>query len=320
MGQNYSQLTAGERNQLYALRKAKLSMTEIANQLRRPRSTLYRELVRNTGGRGYRPKQAQEFAEQRRAGKVQPSKMTPKTVAYIKAKLQLQWSPEQIAGYMKTDSNGPDFSVSHETIYQYVWDDKRAGGTLYTQLRQGHKKRRKRRGSKDSRGKIRNRVDIDQRPVVVEKRSRIGDWEADLVCGAGASGYLITLLDRVSRRVLIGYTQTKFADHVTAEILRLLKDEAVETITFDNGKEFAGHEQIAEELGCECYFAKPYHSWERGANENANGLIRQYFPKKMSFAGITIEQIVFIENRLNTRPRKCLGFKPPNTVYFSYAA
>jgi transposase, IS30 family len=320
MGQNYSQLTAGERNQLYALRKAKLSMTEIANQLSRPRSTLYRELVRNTGGRGYRPKQAQEFAEQRRTEKVQPSKMTPKTVAYIKAKLQLQWSPEQIAGYMKTDSNGPDFSVSHETIYQYVWDDKRDGGTLHTQLRQGHKKRRKRRGSKDSRGKIRNRVDIDQRPVVVEKRSRIGDWEADLVCGAGASGYLITLLDRVSRRVLIGYTQTKFADHVTAEILRLLKDGAVETITFDNGKEFAGHEQIADELGCECYFAKPYHSWERGANENANGLIRQYFPKKMSFAGITVEQIVFVENRLNTRPRKCLGFKPPNTVYFSYAA
>lgn len=320
MGQNYTQLTAGERNQLYALRKAKLSMTKIAKQLGRPRSTLYRELVRNTGGRGYRPKQAQEFAEQRRAEKVQPLKMVPKIVAYIEAKLQLQWSPEQIAGYMKTDSSMPGFSVSHETIYQYVWNDKRDGGTLYMQLRQGQKKRRKRRGSKDSRGKIRNRVDIDQRPAVVEKRSRFGDWEADLVCGAGASGYLITLVDRVSRRVLIGYTQTKFADQVTAEILRLLRNEAVETITFDNGKEFAGHEQIAAELCCECYFAKPYHSWERGANENTNGLIRQYFPKKMSFAAITVEQIVFVENRLNTRPRKCLGFKPPNTIYFSYAA
>ena len=320
MGQNYSQLTEDERNQFYALRKAKLSMTQIANQLSRPRATLYRELCRNTGGRGYRPQQAQQFAEQRRAEKVQPIKMIPKVVAYIEAKLQLQWSPEQIAGYMKTDPNGPGLGVSHETIYQHVWDDKRAGGALYTQLRQGHKRRRKRRGSKDSRGKISNRVDIDQRPAVVETRSRIGDWEADLVCGAGASGYLITLLDRVSRRVLIGYTQTKFADKVTAEIMRLLKDEVVETITFDNGKEFAGHEQITTELGCECYFAKPYHSWERGANENTNGLIRQYFPKKMSFAGITVEQIVFVENRLNTRPRKCLGFKPPDIVYFSHAA
>ena len=320
MGQNYSQLTAGERNQLYALRKAKIPMIEIANQLSRSRNTLYNELARNTGGRGYRPKQAQQFAEQRRAEKVQPLKMTPKVVVYIEAKLRLQWSPEQIAGYMETDRNGPGLAVSHETIYRYVWDDKRAGGTLYTQLRQGHKKRRKRRGSKDSRGKIRNRVDIDQRPAVVEKRARIGDWEADLVCEAGASGYLVTLLDRVSRRVLIGYTQTKFADQVTAEILRLLRDEVVETITFDNGKEFAGHEQIATKLRCECYFAKPYHSWERGANENTNGLIRQYFPKKMSFVGITVERIAFVENRLNTRPRKCLGFKPPDTVYFSYVA
>lgn len=320
MGQNYSQLTAGERNQLYALRKAKIPMTEIAIQLSRSRATLYRELTRNTGGRGYRPKQAQQFAEQRRAEKVQPLKMNPKVIAYIEAKLQLQWSPEQIAGYMKIDRKGLGLTVSHETIYQYIWDDKRAGGTLYTQLRQGHKKRRKRRGSKDSRGKIRNRVDIDQRPTVVGKRLRIGDWEADLVCGASASGYLVTLLDRVSRRVLIGYTQTKFADQVTAEILRLLQGQLIETITFDNGKEFAGHEQIAAELDCECYFAKPYHSWERGANENTNGLIRQYFPKKMSFAEINVSQIAFVENRLNTRPRKCLGFKPPDVVYFSYAA
>lgn len=320
MGQNYSQLTEDERNQLYALRKAKLAMTEIANQLSRPRSTLYRELGRNTGGRGYRPRQAQQLAKQRRAEKVQPLKMTPKVIAYIEAKLQMQWSPEQIENTMKTDLNGPGLAVSHETIYRHVWDDKRAGGTWYTQLRQGHKKRRKRRGSKDSRGKISNRVDIDQRPAVVETRSRIGDWEADLVCGACASGYLVTLLERVSRRVLIGYTKTKFADKVTAEILRLLQGKVVETITFDNGKEFACHEQIAAELSCKCYFAKPYHSWERGANENTNGLIRQYFPKKMSFAGITVEQIAFVETRLNNRPRKCLGFKPPDTIYFSYAA
>jgi len=320
MGHNYSQLTEDERNQLYALRQAKLPMTKIARQLGRPRSTLYREVDRNTGQRGYRPRQAQQFARQRRVDKTRPIKMAAKTIAYIEAKLRQQWSPEQIAGYMKTDRKGPGLTVSHETIYRYIWDDKRAGGTWYTQLRQGHKKRRKRRGSKDLRGKIRGRVDIDQRPKVVESRSRIGDWEADLVCGVGASGYLVTLVERLSRRVLIGYTATKFADQVTAEILRLLRGEVVETVTFDNGKEFAGHEKIAAELSCKCYFAKPYHSWERGANENTNGLIRQYFPKKMSFAAITAEHVVFVESQLNTRPRKCLGFRPPDIVYFSRAA
>ena len=295
-------------------------LAEIANQIGRSRATLYNELARNTGGRGYRPRQAQQFAEQRRAEKAQPLKMIPEVIIYIKAKLRLQWSPEQIANVMKTDPDAPGITVSHETIYRYIWDNKRAGGTLYTQLRHGQKKRRKRRGSKDLRGKIRNRVDIDQRPVMVETRLRLGDWEADLVCGTNASGYLVTLLERVSRRVLIGYTKTKFADNVTAEILRLFKGEIVETITFDNGKEFAGHEQIATELGCECFFAKPYHSWERGANENTNGLIRQYFPKKMSFAKITAIQIAFVQHRLNTRPRKCLDYKPPDTVYFSHVA
>lgn len=320
MGQNYSQLTDSERNQFYALCKAKIPMTDIAKQLNRSRTTLYNELARNTGLRGYRPKQAQQFTEKRRAQTVRPLKMTPKVIIYIEAKLGLQWSPEQIANVMEADPDGPGIAVSHETIYRHVWDDKRADGTLYKDLRHGLKKRRKRRGSKDSRGKIRNRVDIDMRPAIVETRKRIGDWEADLVCGAGASGYLVTLVERVSRLVLIGYSKTKFANQVTDEILRLLKNEIVETITFDNGKEFAGHEKIAVELDCDCFFAKPYHSWERGANENTNGLIRQYFPKKISFAYITAAQITFVQNRLNTRPRKCLDFKPPDVVYFSNAA
>jgi len=320
MGQSYSQLTGDERNQFYALRKAKMPMAQIAKQLGRSPSTLYRELNRNTGQRGYRPRQAQQFVQQRRAAKVQPLKMNPNVITHIEAKLREDWSPEQIANAMKSDPDTAGTSISHETIYQHIWNDKRAGGTLYRHLRQAQKKRRKRHGSKDSRGKIRNRVDIDQRPAVVETRKRLGYWEADLVCGVGASGYLVTLVERVSRRVLIGYTKTKFADKVTAEILRLLKNEIVETITFDNGKEFAGHEQIATTLGCQCFFAKPYHSWERGANENTNGLIRQYFPKKMSFAKITVAEIAFVQQRLNTRPRKCLGYKPPDTVYFSRAA
>ena len=170
MGQYYSKLTEGERNQFYALRQAKMPMTEIADQLGRSRTTLYNELDRNKGGRGYRPRQAQKFAEQRREDKVQPLKMRPEVTAYIESKLQLQWAPEQIAGTMKTDPDGPGLSVSPETIYRYVGDDKRAGGTLYTHLRHGLKQRRKRRGGKDLRGKIRNRVALDQRPAVVETR------------------------------------------------------------------------------------------------------------------------------------------------------
>ncbi len=320
MGQNYSQLTIGERNQFYALRKAKIPMKKIADQLNRSRTTLYNELSRNTGGRGYRPKQAQEFAQQRRVEKVQPLKMTSKVIKYIKDKLQLQWSPEQIAHCIKSDPDGPGIAISHETIYKFVWADKQAGGELYMAFRHGQKKYRKRRGGKDLRGIIRNRIDIDKRPGVVEKRSRIGDWEADLICGTGASGYLVTLLERKSRNVLIGYTKTKFADQVTAEILGLLKGEIVKTVTFDNGKEFAGHEQIATELHCKCFFAKPYHSWERGANENINGLIRQYFPKKMSFEKITADQIAFVQHRLNTRPRKCLDFNTPSRVYSNHVA
>ena len=171
MGQTYSQLTEGERNQFYALRQAKMPINEIANQLDRSRTTLYNELNRNRGGRGYRPRQAQQVAEKRRAEKVQPLKMHPNVIAYIESKLQLKWAPEQIAGTMKADPDGPGLAVSHETIYRYVWDDKRAGGAWYVQLRHGQKKRRKRRGSKDLRGKLQNRVDIEQRPAVVETRS-----------------------------------------------------------------------------------------------------------------------------------------------------
>jgi IS30 family transposase len=320
MGQHYSQLTRDERNQFYALRKARVPMTKIATQLCRSRSTLYRELERNTGQRNYRPRQAQRRAVERRKARTRPLKMTRLVVEHIESKLRMQWSPEQITNTMADDPNGPGIAVSHETIYQHVWATARRGSDLYTHLRQRRKTRRKRRGTKDMRGKIRNRVGIEHRPAVVEDRLRIGDWEADLVCGAAHSGYLVTLVDRVSRRTRIGRTSTKLAAEVTTVIVALLSGFVVETITFDNGKEFAGHADVARQLRCECYFARPYHSWERGLNENTNGLIRQYFPKKMEFTFITLEEIAFVEDRLNNRPRKCLGFKTPNAVYRSRVA
>jgi IS30 family transposase len=245
--------------------------------------------------------------------------MSAITIAHIEAKLCEEHSPEQIAGAMKTDPTCPGPSVSHETIYKHIYANKAAGGDIYTHLRHRHKKRKPRRDQPGRRGQIKKRIGIEERPAVVETRERIGDWEADLVCGARTTGYLVTLVERKSRYTRIGLTKGKTADEVTSEIVRLLADEVVETITFDNGKEFAGHETIAERLGCKCYFADPYSSWHRGLSENTNGLIRHYFPKGMSLAEVSWEQARFVEARLNSRPRKCLDYKPPEVAYYSRA-
>lgn len=318
MSKYYNQLTDDERIEIYAMRQAGNSIKEIAETLGRHRSTINREINRNIGQKGYRPKQAHQKALKRRHQAAKAVKMTKETIGYITEKIALDWSAEQIAGTMKTD---PDFSglpVSHERIYQYIWQDKQEGGHLYKHLRvANNKKKRKRYGKHDSRGKIRNRKDIDQRPAIVEKKKRLGDWEADLVVGTGRIGYLVTLTDRASRRTLIGYVRHKKAEIVTNEIVRLFKHHKnnVHTITFDNGHEFAGHESIAAALDCQCYFAKPYHSWERGLNENTNGLIRQYFPKKQPLGNVSQQKLNYVMDRLNNRPRKILGFKTPNKVY-----
>lgn len=232
--------------------------------------------------------------------------------------LKEDWSPEQISGYLK--ENGGD-SVSHETIYQFILDDKANGGNLYQHLRQAKKKRKKRYGASDRRGEIKHRLSIDERPKLVEKRERIGDWEIDLVIGQNHRGALVTLVDRLSLKTLIAKVERKQSSLVasaTIKLLRPYKDSATHTITADNGKEFAGHELISQKLGSDFYFAHPYSSWERGTNENTNGLIRQYFPKQSSFEQITGKDLAFVMNRLNNRPRKCLGYRTPNQVFNEY--
>ncbi len=192
------------------------------------------------------------------------------------------------------------------------------GGDLYRKLRiAGGKKRRKRYGKKDWRGKIPNRVDIYQRPAIVEKNTHIGDWEADLVSGVHHRGFLVTLVDRTSKYTLIGQVKQKTGADVTTEIVRLLAPckELVQTITYDNGREFSAHELVNAQLECHSYFAKPYHSWERGLNENTNGLIRQYFPKGMDLREVKREAIAFVMERLNHRPRKTLAFKTPYDIF-----
>ena len=311
----YSQLTEVQRYQIEALKKAKKDQKEIAVILGVSPSTISREFKRNTGQRGYRPKQAHIKALTRREEACKVIKMTAEVVTLIEAKIRLDWSPEQVSGWLHEEQA---ISISHERIYQHVWADKRQDGTLYKHLRHSHKKRKKQYGSKDKRGQIRNRVSIDERPEIVEQKTRIGDWEIDTVIGQNHQGALVTIVDRVSKFTLIKKVDSKHADVVTEATITLLKPylDKTLTITADNGKEFAGHESMTEQLNAAVYFAHPYHSWERGLNENTNGLIRQYFTKGSSFENITDEQVEEVMNKLNHRPRKTLNYKTPNAVFF----
>ena len=208
-------------------------------------------------------------------------------------------------------------SVSPEWIYQYILTDKKAGGDLHAYLR-CQKKRKKRYGSPDKRGQLKNRVSIDERPSIVDERKRVGDWEMDLIIGRLGGSVFMTAVERKTRFTVIALAANKTAEAVKDAILGALSPLAaqVETLTYDNGKEFALHEVIAEQLNAQGYFAHPYHSWERGLNENTNGLIRQYAPKGSSFDDMTSKSIQNIMDKLNNRPRKCLDFKTPNQVLF----
>ena len=306
--ESYTQLTYQQRYHIYTFMKAGFCQSEIAREIGVHKSTVNREVRRNRGRKGYRPKQAQQLATNRR-DKAQP-RITNRDWRMIEKLIYLDWSPEQISKYYQ---NEQELQISHEWIYQYIYRDKRGGGTLWKHLR-CRKKRRKRYGSYEKRGQIPNRVWIDARPQAVEDRSRLGDWEADTIIGKGMKGAIVTLVDRKSRYLRMGLVARRTKEAVAEEIISLLADLPVHTITCDNGKEFTDHERVAERLGTEVYFAHPYASWERGTNENTNGLIRQYIPKSTEFNKISNEGIQFVENRLNTRPRKCLSFKPPVVI------
>jgi IS30 family transposase len=315
MKKQYTHFTDEERMEFYALRKAGTIMTKICQLMGRSRATLYRELNRNSGDRGYRPKQAQVRA-QKRLESPRHSKWSVAVQAYVTKALETDFSPKQISATMTLDGLE---AISHERIYQFIYQDMQAGGMLYTHLRiRGTKKYRKRYGKHDYRGKIPNRVDIDQRPKNIENRKRTGDWEADLVSGAHHKGFLVTLVDRKTRFTLIGHVKHKTVELVTAETIRLLQESKlpVHTVTYDNGREFNGHMSVAHALDCKTYFAKPYHSWERGTNENTNGLIRQYFSKGTDLRIVEKADIEHAMDRLNDRPKEVLDFKSPRMVAY----
>lgn len=308
----YHQLTQEQRYQIYALKKTNHSLLEIATVVGVHKSSVSRELKRNRGQRGYRPQQAQELAVKRRPKAV--ARITVAVWMMVDRLLRQEWSPEQISGRLKKEQS---IRISHEWIYQHILDDKRAGGDLYKHLR-CQKKRRKRYGTYDRRGKLPHCRSIEERPAEVNARKRIGDWEVDTLLGKQQKPAMLTLTERKSRFTVLGKVSRRTADAVRQRLCQLLLPfpDKVHTLTSDHGKEFADHERIAQVLQLKFYFAHPYAAWERGTNENTNGLLRQYFPKKSDFQTISNKKLEHVMSRLNFRPRKSLRFKTPFEVFY----
>ena len=310
-----SHLTLEDRYYIKAQRDTGVSIEKIAKRLKVHKSTISRELNRNRGNRGYRPKQAQRKASERWREAAKAIKMTSELRAFIAARIREDWSPEQITGRLKREGGE---CISHERIYQFIGEDKASGGDLWTHLRWSHIQRRKRYGKHDRRGEIKGRRSIEKRSRKVKKRKRIGDLERDLVIGTNHKGALLTFVDRKSRMSFAVKVNTKSAKEVhkaTLKIMRPLKT-ILSTITNDNGQEFASHKKTEKRLRVKIYFTHPYSSFERGTNENTNGLIRQYFPKKKTdFRKVKSREITTMNKKLNSRPRKCLGYKTPLEVF-----
>jgi IS30 family transposase len=303
-----SRLSQHERYRIHCLREAGCSLRAIALALDRAPSTISRELRRNGVGPHYEPIRAQGLSEQRRSLASQRTRIAPEHIACIEACLREDWSPEQIAGVTGL--------ASHEWIYQHIYADQRQGGTLFTSLRQRRRKRR-RRGLRDGRGQLRHRRSWRERPPVVEQRSRLGDWEIDTMRASRGKVVVVTMTERRSRVQLLARSPDGTAENVRQAIVGRLGHlrRGVHTLTADNGKEFAQHQRLGAALQADVYFADPYSAWQRGSNENANGLVRHYLPRKLDFATITDEQLRRIEQQLNTRPRKILGFKTPLDIF-----
>ena len=312
----YCRITYEDRCQLYALRKAGLTQAEIGNALGFSQGTVSRELARNTGQRGYRFQQAQRQAQARQEQvRHQPRKLPDQIRRALVRKLRTErWSPEQLSFWVRATYG---ISLSHEWIYQLIWANKRAGGALWRFLRRRGKRYTRRGAQTAGRGVIPHRTDIAERPAIVAAKARLGDWEGDTIVGAHHKGALLTHVERKSLFTTISKLPrpTATATHrATVRRMTPLRDY-VHTITYDNGKEFAGHRQTAHRLQAHVFFATPYHAWERGVNENTNGLIRDFFPKGTDFTTIHPATVAKVERLLNRRPRKSLGFHTPNEVF-----
>ena len=315
---HYKHLTQEERYHIYEGKAICKSLRKIAKELKRDVSTLSRETRRNRGERGYRPNQAHRLACERKSRCVNGQMIDQQVWDAAQLCLKEKWSPEQIAGRFRLLGIG---MISHESIYQRLLQDKKTGGTLYKELRY-QKKRRKRYGSgRDRRGQIIGRISISERPEVVSQKSRLGDWEGDTIIGATHKQAIVSVVERKTQFVLLKKVAQKTSDIVRDALIELMEpyENAIHTMTLDNGKEFAAHAKITEKLGIKVFFADPYSSWQRGLNEQVNGLVRQYFPKKKNFSTITQQEVFYVAHKLNTRPRKLLGYKTPLEMFFELA-
>jgi len=303
-----SRLNQEERYLINAYRQAGLSMRDVAQRLDRAASTISRELRRNVSPQGYEPERAQRISWQRRSRASQRPRIGADRIQSIKAMLAQDLSPEQIAG-----SSG---LASHEWIYQHIYADQRCGGSLFKHLRR-RRRQRHRRGLRDGRGQLLHRRHWSERPAIVEARARLGDWELDTIRASRGKAVIVSMTERRSRLHLLAFSPDGTADNVMQAIVRRLGKlrDHVHTLTSDNGKEFAQHQIIARALKAEFFFADPHSPWQRGSNENANGLVRQYLPRNTDFSTVTEQQLGWIEARLYNRPRKTLGFKTPLDVF-----
>jgi IS30 family transposase len=311
----YRQITFAERYTLGVLRRGGLSSAAIARTLGRHRSTILREVQRNQARSDgtYRPQLAEWYACSRRAHSRRHRQFSGVDLERIWRLLAEHWSPEQVAGRLRLEGR---LRISHETIYRYIWADKAAGGTLYTHLRGARKQRRKRYGRYDSRGRVAGKRPITARPAVVETRTQLGHWEADTVVGPGRP-CILSLVERKTGYVVIGQLRARTTAAVNRRATELIQAQPhrVRTITADNGTEFHDYPAIERATGTRFYFATPHHAWERGTNENTNGLIRQYLPKRRSMATLTQHDCDRIATQLNGRPRKRLGYRTPEECY-----
>ena len=311
MNNKHHRLCAENRKVIANMKQAGKTQNEIAQAVGCSQGTISKELSRNRSKRGYRPSQAQRLATERKTQKrTRPRVMVGIIKDEVEARLRIKHSPDQISKSLVLR----DLYVSHETIYQHIANDRKAGGHLSLNLRINGRRRYRRR-SKIGRGeKIPNRVDIEKRPVVVSSRKRYGDWEADLIQGGAGSGFLLSVYERKSRIGRLHRLPDKSSAETMKAIVTVLYGLKVSSITYDNGLEFARHELVNELLECESYFCKPYRSWQKGGVENYNGLVRQYFPKGHDFTTITPERLQEVEDEINNRPRNVLAYQSPNDL------
>jgi len=315
---SYTQLSADERLQLYQLKQNQLSNRAIARQLRRAPSTISRELARNQSHEGlYLPDTAHLKMQQRRqAAKSSFEGIASECIAQVKARLQEYHSPQQIAGRLQREGMP---TVSHETIYQMIYQDYQGMGIYAQNLRHSHRQRQRRGQQQQKRGVIPNRVGIEQRPAIADQKTEIGHWEGDTIIGGNHLGAIATHVDKASKFLVARVMKSRTAaemNQVSIAAFSAITADKRRTFTFDNGKEFSKHQQMARALGVQCYFANPYHSWERGLNEHTNGLIRQFFPKGTNFKIVKQQQVDRVVDLINHRPRKSLGYRTPHEVFW----